>query len=55
MHETEGDMKKERVSLTIDPDLLAKAQDLAKSEERSFSSMVSILIREAMDRKEKAA
>lgn len=48
-------MHKQRVSMTIDPDLLKRIKALAEKEKRSFSSMVSILVDEAASKKEKAA
>ena len=48
-------MKTQQLSVTIPEDLVKKAKEMAKKDHRSFSSMISILLREAMEQKEKAA
>lgn len=56
MSETKGGfMNKQRVSMTIDHDLIEKVKVLAEEDRRSFSAMVSLILREATSRKEKAA
>lgn len=47
-------MKKDRVSMTIDKDLIEKVKLLAEQDQRSFSSMVSVILRQATSKKEKA-
>lgn len=47
-------MKKDRVSMTIDKDLIEKVKLLAEKDQRSFSSMVSVILRQATSKKEKA-
>ncbi len=46
---------RERLSVTIPDDLLERAKKLAKQEDRSLSAMITVLIRDALNRKEKAA
>jgi len=46
---------RERLSVTIPDDLIARAKELAKKEDRSLSAMITVLIRDALNRKEKAA
>lgn len=47
-------MKKNRVSMTIDQDLIDKVKILAEQDQRSFSSMVSVILREATSKKKAA-
>lgn len=46
---------RERLSVTVPEDLIKRAKELAKKEDRTLSAMVSVLLREALTRKEKAA
>jgi len=46
---------KERLTVTLPPELIEKAKVLAQKEDRSLSAMVAVLLREALNRKEKAA
>jgi len=46
---------RERLSVTVPEELIAKAKELAKKEDRTLSAMVAVLLREAISRKEKAA
>ena len=46
---------RERLSVTIPEDLIARAKELAQKEDRSLSAMITVLIRDALNRKEKAA
>ena len=44
---------KERISITIDGDLLEKAKKLAELDDRSLSQFINIAIREYINKKEK--
>jgi predicted transcriptional regulator len=46
---------KERLTVTLPPELIEKAKVLAQKEDRSLSAMVAVLLRDALNRKEKAA
>lgn len=46
---------RERLSVTVPEELIKKAKDMAKKEDRTLSAMVAVLLREAITRKEKAA
>lgn len=46
---------KERLTVTLPPELIEKAKALAEKEDRSLSAMITVLIRDALNRKEKAA
>lgn len=46
---------RERLSVTVPEELVAKAKEMAKKEDRTLSAMISVLLREAITRKEKAA
>lgn len=46
---------KERLTVTLPPELIQKAKVLAEKEERSLSAMIALLLRDALNRKEKAA
>jgi hypothetical protein len=40
---------RERVNITISPDLLQQVRELAEREQRSFSAQVSVLLARALD------
>jgi hypothetical protein len=40
---------RERVNITIDPDLLRRVRELAERERRSFSAQVAVLLDRALD------
>jgi hypothetical protein len=42
-------MTRERVNITIDPDLLRRVRALADREQRAFSAQVSVLLAKALD------
>lgn len=44
----------EQINATLKNDLCAKINEIAKEEKRSFSSMVAILLEEAVDKREKS-
>jgi metal-responsive CopG/Arc/MetJ family transcriptional regulator len=46
---------RERLSVTVPEDLIKKAKDMAKKEDRTLSAMIAVLLRDAITRKEKAA
>jgi metal-responsive CopG/Arc/MetJ family transcriptional regulator len=46
---------RERLSVTVPEELIKKAKDMAKKEDRTLSAMIAVLLREAIARKEKAA
>jgi len=46
---------KERLSVTVPEDLIEEAKKLAKKEDRSLSAMITVLLRQALMNKEKAA
>jgi metal-responsive CopG/Arc/MetJ family transcriptional regulator len=46
---------RERLSVTVPEDLIAKAREMAKKEDRTLSAMIAVLLRDAILRKEKAA
>lgn len=41
---------KERVSITIDNDILVKIKELAEQDDRSFSQYVNLVLREHIDK-----
>lgn len=43
---------KERISITIDGDTLAKMRDMADEEERSLSQLINIVLKEYLKSKE---
>ena len=43
---------KEKISITIDSDLLNKAKALAEQDERSLSQLINIALREFIGKKE---
>ena len=46
---------RERLSVTVPEELIKKARAMAAKEDRTLSAMVSVLLRDAITRKEKAA
>lgn len=46
-----GDMKTEKISVTIPANLIEEIRKLAESEKRSFSNMLSCLAQEALKNK----
>ena len=48
------DTKKKRFQLIIDPDILKAVTELAKTEKRSLSNMVVVLISEAIQARAKS-
>ena len=44
---------KEKISITIDSDLLEKAKKLAEQDDRSLSQLINIALREFITKKEK--
>ena len=46
---------RERLTVTVPEELIQKAREMAKKEERTLSAMVSVLIRAGIKSKEKAA
>ena len=42
---------KERITVTVDPILIAKVKAEAERESRNFSNMISVLLKEALDKK----
>ena len=40
---------RERVNITIDPDLLRQVRELAEREHRAFSAKVTVLLAKALD------
>lgn len=40
---------RERVNISIDPDLLRRVRELAQREHRSFSAQVSVLLARALE------
>lgn len=46
---------RERLSVTVPEELIARAREMAKKEDRTLSAMISTLLRDAINRKEKAA
>jgi hypothetical protein len=42
-------MTRQRVNITISPDLLRQLRELAEEERRSFSAQVSVLLERALD------
>jgi hypothetical protein len=40
---------RERVNITIDPDLLRRVRELAEREHRAFSAQVAVLLAQALD------
>lgn len=50
----EGTMK-EKLSVTVPVELIAKLRDAAKKDDRSLSAMVTVIIKAGLEAKEKAA
>ncbi len=48
---TRGNTMKERITVTVDPILIAKVKAEAERESRNFSNMISVLLKEALDKK----
>ena len=46
---------RERLSVTVPGELIDRAKKMAEKEDRSLSAMVTVLLRDALNRKEKAA
>lgn len=46
---------RERLSVTVPEELIERAKKMAEKEDRSLSAMVTVLLRDALNRKEKAA
>lgn len=46
---------RERLSVTVPEELIDRAKKMAEKEDRSLSAMVTVLLRDALNRKEKAA
>lgn len=44
---------KEKISITVDNDLLEKAKKLAEQDERSLSQLINMALREFVNKKEK--
>ena len=44
---------KEKISITVDSDLLEKAKKLAEQDERSLSQLINMALREFVNKKEK--
>lgn len=45
-------MKKERVTVTIDQDVIAKIKQISKKESRSVSQMINLTLKEYIEKKE---
>lgn len=46
---------KERLSVTVPQEVINKLREMAREEKRNLSNMVSIILEEATEKKEKAA
>lgn len=46
---------RERLSVTVPEGLIDRAKKMAEKEDRSLSAMITVLLRDALNRKEKAA
>lgn len=44
---------KEKISITIDADLLLKLRQLAEDDDRSLSQYINLILKQHIDRKEK--
>lgn len=44
---------KEKISITIDADLLLKLRQLAEEDDRSLSQYINLILKQHIDRKEK--
>lgn len=44
---------KEKISITIDADLLVKLRQLAEEDDRSLSQYINLVLKQHIDRKEK--
>ena len=42
---------KDRISVTVPPDIISKVKAQADKESRNFSNMVAVLLKEALDKK----
>lgn len=46
-------MRKSQATIQFDPDVLTQAKDVARQEQRSLANMVTILVREALEHRDK--
>lgn len=43
--------KKEKVSITLDPDIIEKINELAEDDDRSFSQYINMILKEYISKK----
>ena len=43
---------RERLSVTVPEELVKRAREMAKKEDRTLSAMIAVLLRDALNRKE---